>query len=230
MEFTNPFLVLIVIFIVILIIFILTLLPTINVRDEKIKREWQRVPQTMGVGVVLIFFMTFVVCFLFFLIDFTLYGPTKQSTTSSFTISGRDQTVLVTVKDKQISNQTFVFDDNFQLISDNKNVNGLLESYKDENPFVRYTLSDFKKNFVNNKKKTKFKLIYNEDKYINETLFQTITRILSGRKVEQSKIKTSISIKLIEDPDFDYEQWVEEKELWCSKRTQQYLCSWSLLV
>lgn len=206
MEFTNPFLVLIVIFIVILIIFILTLLPTINVRDEKIKREWQRVPQTMGVDVVLIFFMTFVVCFLFFLIDFTLYGPTKQSTSSSFTISGRDQTVLVTVKDKQISNQTFVFDDNFQLISDNKNVNGLLESYKDENPFVRYTLSDFKKNFVNNKKKTKFKLIYNEDKYINETLFQTITRILSGRKVEQSKIKTSISIKLIEDPDFDYEQ------------------------
>lgn len=206
MEFTNPFLVLIVIFIVILIIFILTLLPTINVRDEKIKREWQRVPQTMGVDVVLIFFITFVVCFLFFLIDFTLYGPTKQSTTSSFTISGRDQTVLVTVKDKQISNQTFVFDDNFQLISDNKNVNGLLESYKNENPFVRYTLSDFKKNFVNNKKKTKFKLIYNEDKYINETLFQTITRILSGRKVEQSKIKTSISIKLIEDPDFDYEQ------------------------
>lgn len=206
MEFTNPFLVLIVIFIVILIIFILTLLPTINVRDEKIKREWQQVPQTMGMDVVLIFFMTFVVCFLFFLIDFTLYGPTKQSTTSSFTISGRDQTVLVTVKDKQISNQTFVFDDNFQLISDNKNVNGLLESYKDENPFVRYTLSDFKKNFVNNKKKTKFKLIYNEDKYINETLFQTITRILSGRKVEQSKIKTSISIKLIEDPDFDYEQ------------------------
>ena len=206
MEFTNPFLVLIVIFIVILIILILTLLPTINVRDEKIKREWQRVPQTMGVDVVLIFFITFVVCFLFFPIDFTRYGPTKQSTTSSFTISGRDQTVLVTVKDKQISNQTFVFDDNFQLISDNKNVNGLLESYKDENPFVRYTLSDFKKNFVNNKKKTKFKLIYNEDKYINETLFQTITRILSGRKVEQSKIKTSISIKLIEDPDFDYEQ------------------------
>lgn len=206
MEFTNQFLVLIVIFIVILIIFILTLLPTINVRDEKIKREWQRVPQIMGMDVVLIFFMTFVVCFLFFLIDFTLYGPTKQSTTSSFTISGRDQTVLVTVRDKQISNQTFVFDDNFQLISDNKNVNGLLESYKDENPFVRYTLSDFKKNFVNNKKKTKFKLIYNEDKYINETLFQTITRILSGRKVEQSKIKTSISIKLIEDPDFDYEQ------------------------
>lgn len=206
MEFTNPFLVLIVIFIVILIIFILTLLPTINVRDEKIKREWQRVPQTMGVDVVLIFFITFVVCFLFFLIDFTLYGPTKQSTTSSFTISGRDQTVLVTVKDKQIGNQTFAFDDTFQLISDNKNVNGLLESYKDENPFVRYTLSDFKKNFVNNKKKTKFKLIYNEDKYINETLFQTITRILSGRKVEQNKIKTSISIKLIEDPDFDYEQ------------------------
>lgn len=206
MEFTNPFLVLIVIFIVILIILILTLLPTINVRDEKIKREWQRVPQTMGVDVVLIFFITFVVCFLFFLIDFTLYGPTKQSTTSSFTISGRDQTVLVTVKDKGVGNQTFVFDDNFQLISDNKNVNGLLESYKDENPFVRYTLSDFKKNFVNNKKKTKFKLIYNEDKYINETLFQTITRILSGRKVEQIKIKTSISIKLIEDPDFDYEQ------------------------
>lgn len=206
MEFTNPFLVLIVIFIVILIIFILTLLPTINVRDEKIKREWQRVPQTMGVDVVLIFFMTFVVCFLFFLIDFTLYGPTKQSTTSSFTISGRDQTVLVTVRDKRIGNQTFVFDDNFQLISDNKNVNGLLESYEDENPFVRYTLSDLKKNFVNNKKETKFKLIYKENEYISETLFQTITRIISGRKVEQSKIKTSISIELIEDPDFDYEQ------------------------
>ena len=206
MEFTNPFLVLIVIFIVILIIFILTLLPTINVRDEKIKREWQRVPQTMGVDVVLIFFMTFVVCFLFFLIDFTLYGPTKQSTTSSFTISGRDQTVLVTVRDKRIGNQTFVFDDNFQLISDNKNVNGLLESYEDENPFVCYTLSDLKKNFVNNKKKTKFKLIYKENEYISETLFQTITRIISGRKVEQSKIKTSISIELIEDLDFDYEQ------------------------
>ncbi len=206
MEFTNPFLVLIVIFIVILIVFILTLLPTINVRNEKIKREWQRVPLTMGVDVVLIFFMTFVVCFLFFLIDFTLYGPTKQSTTSSFTISGRDQTVLVTVRDKRIGNQTFVFDDNFQLISDNKNVNGLLESYEDENPFVRYTLSDLKKNFVNNKKKTKFKLIYKENEYISETLFQTITRIISGRKVKQSEIKTSISIELIEDPDFDYEQ------------------------
>ena len=206
MEFTNPFLSLIIIFIIILAVFLAILIPTLNVRNKRIKREWQQSPQTMGVDVVLIFFMTFVFCFLFFIIDFTLYGPTKQSTTSSFTISGRDQTVLVTVRDKQISNQTFVFDDNFQLISDNKNVNGLLESYKDENPFVRYTLSDFKKNFVNNKKKTKFKLIYNEDKYINETLFQTITRILSGRKVEQSKIKTSISIKLIEDPDFDYEQ------------------------
>jgi hypothetical protein len=206
MKFTNPFLSLIIIFIIILVVFLAILIPTLNVKNKKIKREWQQSPQTMGMEVVMIFFITFVVCFLFFLIDFTLYGPTKQSTTSSFTISGRDQTVLVTVKDKQISNQTFVFDDNFQLISDNKNVNGLLESYKDENPFVRYTLSDFKKNFVNNKKKTKFKLIYNEDKYINETLFQTITRILSGRKVEQSKIKTSISIKLIEDPDFDYEQ------------------------
>ena len=206
MEFTNPFLVLIVIFIVILAVFLAILIPTLNVRNKRIKREWQRVPQTIGVDVVLIFFMTFVVCFLFFLIDFTLYGPTKQSTTSSFTISGRDQTVLVTVRDKRIGNQTFVFDDNFQLISDNKNVNGLLESYEDENPFVRYTLSDLKKNFVNNKKKTKFKLIYKENEYISETLFQTITRIISGRKVEQSKIKTSISIELIEDPDFDYEQ------------------------
>lgn len=206
MEFTNPFLVLIVIFIVILIVFILTLLPTINVRNEKIKREWQRVPQTMGVDVVLIFFMTFVVCFLFFIIDFTLYGPTKQSTTSSFTISGRDQTVLVTVKDKKIGNQTFVFDDTFNLITDNKNVNGILKNNADENSFTSYTISDLKKNFVNNKKKTKFKLIYNETEYINETLFQTITRTLSGRKVEQSKIKTSISIELIEDPNFDYEQ------------------------
>lgn len=206
MEFTNPFLVLIVIFIVILIVFILTLLPTINVRNEKIKREWQRVPQIMGVDVVLIFFMTFVVCFLFFIIDFTLYGPTKQSTTSSFTISGRDQTVLVTVKDKKIGNQTFAFDDTFNLITDNKNVNGVLKNNADENSFVSYTISDLKKNFVNNKKKTKFKLIYNETKYINETLFQTITRTLSGRKVKQSEIKTSIGIKLIEDPDFDYEQ------------------------
>lgn len=206
MEFTNPFLVLIVIFIVILIVFILTLLPTINVRNEKIKREWQRVPQIMGVDVVLIFFMTFVVCFLFFIIDFTLYGPTKQSTTSSFTISGRDQTVLVTVKDKKIGNQTFVFDDTFQLISDVRNVNGKLLTDLDDEPFVYHSLLDFKKNFVNNKKKTKFKLIYREEKYINETLFQTITRTLSGRKVKQSEIKTSISIKLIEDPDFDYEQ------------------------
>lgn len=206
MEFTNPFLVLIVIFIVILIIFILTLLPTINVRDEKIKREWQQVPQTMGMDVVLIFFMTFVVCFLFFLIDFTLYGPTKQSTTSSFTISGRDQTVLVTVKDKQISNQTFVFDDNFQLISDVRNVNGKLLTDLDDEPFVYHSLLDFKKNFVNNKKKTKFKLIYREEKYINETLFQTITRILLGRKVKQSEIKTSVDIKITEDPDFDYQQ------------------------
>ena len=206
MEFTNPFLVLIVIFIVILIVFILTLLPTINVRNEKIKREWQRIPQIMGVDVVLIFFMTFVVCFLFFIIDFTLYGPTKQSTTTSFTISGRDQTVLVTVKDKKIGNQTFVFDDTFNLITDNKNVNGVLKNNADENSFVSYTISDLKKNFVNNKKKTKFKLIYNETKYINETLFQTITRTLSGRKVKQSEIKTSIGIKLIEDPDFDYEQ------------------------
>lgn len=206
MEFTNPFLVLIVIFIVILIVFILTLLPTINVRNEKIKREWQRVPQIMGVDVVLIFFMTFVVCFLFFIIDFTLYGPTKQSTTSSFTISGRDQTILVTVKDKKIGNQTFAFDDTFNLITDNKNVNGVLKNNADENSFVSYTISDLKKNFVNNKKKTKFKLIYNETKYINETLFQTITRTLSGRKVKQSEIKTSIGIKLIEDPDFDYEQ------------------------
>lgn len=206
MEFTNPFLVLIVIFIVILIVFILTLLPTINVRNEKIKREWQRVPQIMGVDVVLIFFMTFVVCFLFFIIDFTLYGPTKQSTTSSFTISGRDQTVLVTVKDKQIDNQTFAFDDTFQLISDVRNVNGKLLTDLDDEPFVYHSLLDFKKNFVNNKKKTKFKLIYREEKYINETLFQTITRILSGREVKQSEIKTSVDIKITEDPDFDYQQ------------------------
>ena len=206
MKFTKPFLSVIIIFIIILAVFLAILIPTLNVKNKKIKREWQQSPQTMGMEVVMIFFLSFLIIFFLFIVDVTLYGPTKQSTTSSFTISGRDQTVLVTVKDKQISNQTFVFDDNFQLISDNKNVNGLLESYKDENPFVRYTLSDFKKNFVNNKKKTKFKLIYNEDKYINETLFQTITRILSGRKVEQSKIKTSISIKLIEDPDFDYEQ------------------------
>lgn len=206
MKFTNPFLSLIIIFIIILAVFLAILIPTLNVKNKKIKREWQQSPQTMGMEVVMIFFLSFLIIFFLFIVDVTLYGPSKELSTTSFTISGRDQTVLVTVKDKQISNQTFVFDDNFQLISDNKNVNGLLESYKDENPFVRYTLSDFKKNFVNNKKKTKFKLIYNEDKYINETLFQTITRILSGRKVEQSKIKTSISIKLIEDPDFDYEQ------------------------
>lgn len=206
MKFTNPFLSLIIIFIIILAVFLAILIPTLNVRNEKIKREWQQSPQIMGVDVVLIFFMTFVVCFLFFIIDFTLYGPTKQSTTSSFTISGRDQTVLVTVKDKKIGNQTFAFDDTFNLITDNKNVNGVLKNNADENSFVSYTISDLKKNFVNNKKKTKFKLIYNETKYINETLFQTITRTLSGRKVKQSEIKTSIGIKLIEDPDFDYEQ------------------------
>lgn len=206
MEFTNPFTILTAIILVVLLVFLITLIPVLNVRNKRIKREWQHIPKTMGMEVVMIFFLSFLIIFFLFIVDVALYGPSKQLSTSSFTISGRDQTVLVTVKDKQISNQTFVFDDNFQLISDNKNVNGLLESYKDENPFVRYTLSDFKKNFVNNKKKTKFKLIYNEDKYINETLFQTITRILSGRKVEQNKIKTSISIKLIEDPDFDYEQ------------------------
>lgn len=207
MEFTNPFLVLIVIFIVILIVFILILLPTINVRNEKIKREWQRVPLTMGVDVVLIFFMTFVVCFLFFLIDFTLYGPTKQSTTSSFTISGRDETIVVTVKDKGVGNQTFVFDKDFQLISDVRNVNGKLgTNFKGENPLTYYTLEDFKNKFVNTKKKNKFKLIYKEQKYINETLFQTIIRTLSERKIEEDEIKTSINIELTENSDFDYEQ------------------------
>ena len=66
MEFTNPFLVLIVIFIVILIVFILTLLPTINVRNEKIKREWQRVPQIMGGGRCVNFLYDF--CCLFFVL------------------------------------------------------------------------------------------------------------------------------------------------------------------
>lgn len=206
MKFTNPFLSLIIIFIIILAVFLAILIPTLNVKNKKIKREWQQSPHTMGMEVVMIFFLSFLIIFFLFIVDVTLYGPSKELSTTSFTISGRDQTVLVTVKDKRIGNQTFVFDDNFQLISDNKNVNGLLESYEDENPFVRYTLSDLKKNFVNNKKKTKFKLIYKENEYISETLFQTITRIISGRKVEQSKIKTSISIELIEDPDFDYEQ------------------------
>lgn len=206
MKFTNPFLSLIIIFIIILAVFLAILIPTLNVKNKKIKREWQQSPQTMGMEVVMIFFLSFLIIFFLFIVDVTLYGPSKELSTTSFTISGRDQTVLVTVRDKRIGNQTFVFDDNFQLISDNKNVNGLLESYEDENPFVRYTLSDLKKNFVNNKKKTKFKLIYKENEYISETLFQTITRIISGRKVEQSKIKTSISIELIEDPDFDYEQ------------------------
>lgn len=206
MEFTNPFAILIVIFIVILIVFLITLIPVLNVKNKTIKREWQQAPQTMGMEVVMIFFLSFLIIFSLFIVDITLYGPSKQLSTTSFTISGRDETVLVTVRDKQIGNQTFAFDDTFNLITDNKNVNGILRNDADENPFVSYTISDLKKNFVNNKKKTKFKLIYNETEYINETLFQTITRTLSGRKVEQSKIKTSISIELIENPDFDYEQ------------------------
>lgn len=206
MKFTNPFLSLIIIFIIILAVFLAILIPTLNVRNKRIKREWQQSPQTMGVEVVMIFFLSFLIIFFLFIVDFALYGPSKQLSTSSFTISGKDETVLVSVKDKKIGNQTFAFDDTFNLITDNKNVNGILRNDADENPFVSYTISDLKKNFVNNKKKTKFKLIYNETEYINETLFQTITRTLSGRKVEQSKIKTSISIELIEDPDFDYEQ------------------------
>ena len=206
MKFTNPFLSLIIIFIIILAVFLAILIPTLNVKNKKIKREWQQSPQTMGMEVVMIFFLSFLIVVFLFIMDFSLYGPSKQLSTSSFTISGRDETVLVTVKDKQIGNQTFVFDDTFNLITDNENVNGILRNDADENPFVSYTISDLKKNFVNNKKKTKFKLIYNETEYINETLFQTITRTLSGRKVEQSKIKTSISIELIEDPDFDYKQ------------------------
>lgn len=159
-----------------------------------------------GGEVVMIFFLSFLIIFFLFIVDFALYGPSKQLSTSSFTISGRDETVLVSVKDKQIGNQTFAFDDTFQLISDVRNVNGKLLTDLDDEPFVYHSLLDFKKNFVNNKKKTKFKLIYREEKYINETLFQTIARIFSGRKVKQSEIKTSVDIKITEDPDFDYEQ------------------------
>lgn len=206
MEFTNPFLSLIIIFIIILAVFLAILIPTLNVRNKRIKREWQRIPQTMGVEVVMIFFLSFLIIFFLFIVDFALYGPSKQLSTTSFTISGRDKTVLVSVKDKQIGNQTFAFDDTFQLISDVRNVNGKLLTDLDDEPFVYHSLLDFKKNFVNNKKKTKFKLIYREEKYINETLFQTIVRIFSGRKVKQSEIKTSVDIKITEDPDFDYEQ------------------------
>lgn len=206
MKFTNPFAILIAIILVILLVFLITLIPVLNVRNKRIKREWHHIPKTMGMEVVMIFFLSFLIIFFLFIVDVALYGPSKQLSTTSFTISGRDQTVLVTVKDKKIGNQTFAFDDTFNLITDNKNVNGILRNDADENPFVSYTISDLKKNFVDNKKKTKFKLIYNETEYINETLFQTITRTLSGRKVEQNKIKTSISIELIEDPDFDYEQ------------------------
>lgn len=206
MKFTNPFLSLIIIFIIILAVFLAILIPTLNVRNKRIKREWQQSPQIMGVEVVMIFFLSFLIIFFLFIVDFALYGPSKQLSTSSFTISGRDETVLVTVKDKQIGNQTFAFDDTFQLISGVRNVNGKLLTDLDDEPFVYHSLLDFKKNFVNNKKKTKFKLIYREEKYINETLFQTITRILSGREVKQSEIKTSVDIKITEDPDFDYQQ------------------------
>ena len=206
MKFTNPFLSLIIIFIIILAVFLAILIPTLNVKNKKIKREWQQSPQTMGMEVVMIFFLSFLIVVFLFIMDFSLYGPSKQLSTSSFTISGRDQTVLVTVKDKKIGNQTFAFDDTFNLITDNKNVNGILRNDADENSFTSYTISDLKKNFVNNKKKTKFKLIYNETEYINETLFQTITRTLSGRKIEQDEIKTSINIELTENSDFDYEQ------------------------
>ena len=206
MKFTNPFLSLIIIFIIILAVFLAILIPTLNVRNKRIKREWQQSPQTMGMEVVMIFFLSFLIIFFLFIVDFALYGPSKQLSTSSFTISGKDETVLVSVKDKQIGNQTFAFDDTFQLISDVRNVNGKLLTDLDDEPFVYHSLLDFKKNFVNNKKKTKFKLIYREEKYINETLFQTMARIFSGRKVKQSEIKTSVDIKITEDPDFDYKQ------------------------
>lgn len=206
MKFTNPFLSLIIIFIIILAVFLAILIPTLNVRNKRIKREWQQSPQTMGMEVVMIFFLSFLIIFFLFIVDFALYGPSKQLSTSSFTISGRDETVLVTVTDKQIGNQTFAFDDTFQLISDVQNVNGKLLTDLDDEPFVYHSLLDFKKNFVNNKKKTKFKLIYREEKYINETLFQTMVRKLSGSEVEQDEIKTSVDIKITEDPDFDYEQ------------------------
>lgn len=207
MKFTNPFLSLIIIFIIILAVFLAILIPTLNVKNKKIKREWQQSPQTMGMEVVMIFFLSFLIVVFLFIMDFSLYGPSKQLSTSSFTISGRDETVLVTVKDKGVGNQTFVFDKDFQLISDVRNVNGKLGTdFKDEDPLTHYTLEDFKNKFVNTKKKNKFKLIYTEKKYINETLFQTIIRTLSGRKIEQNEIKTSINIELTENSDFDYEQ------------------------
>ena len=204
MKFTNPFLSLIIIFIIIVAVFLAILIPTLNVKNKKIKREWQQSPQTMGMEVVMIFFLSFLIVVFLFIMDFVLYGPSKQLSTSSFTISGRDETIVVTVKDK---NQTFAFDKDFQLISDVRNVNGKLGTdFKDEDPLTHYTLEDFKNKFVNTQKKNKFKLIYTEKKYINETLFQTIIRTLSGRKTEQNKIKTSINIELTENSDFDYEQ------------------------
>lgn len=207
MKFTNPFLSLIIIFIIILAVFLAILIPTLNVKNKKIKREWQQSPQTMGMEVVMIFFLSFLIVVFLFIIDLSLYGPSKQLTTTSFTISGKDETIVVTVKDKGVGNQTFVFDKDLQLISDVRNVNGKLgTNFKGENPLTYYTLEDFKNKFVNTKKKNKFKLIYKEQKYINETLFQTIIRTLSERKIEQDEIKTSINIELTENSDFDYEQ------------------------
>lgn len=207
MKFTNPFLSLIIIFIIILAVFLAILIPTLNVKNKKIKREWQQSPQTMGMEVVMIFFLSFLIVVFLFIMDLSLYGPSKQLTTTSFTISGKDETIVVTVKDKGVGNQTFVFDKDFQLISDVRNVNGKLGTdFKGENPLTYHTLEDFKNKFVNTKRKNKFKLIYKEQKYINETLFQTIIRTLSGRKIEQDEIKTSINIELTENSDFDYKQ------------------------
>lgn len=207
MNFTNHFVIIEIIAVIAFIFFAFILLPILNVKNKKTRREWGENHQEMVMGVVMIFFLSFLIIFFTFIVDSTYYGPVKQSTTSSFTISGRDQTVKVTVgDDKKIGNQTFVFDDTFNLITKNKNVDGRLETDLDDNLFTFNTLTNFKENFVNNKDKKKFKLIYKEEKYINETLFQMIKRTLSGSEVKKDKIKTSVTIKITEDSDFDYEQ------------------------
>lgn len=207
MKFTNNLLMPISLLTFFPILFFLFFLFLAFVQKENVKKCYKENTYSVMLSFLIIFLVGFFGIFIGFILDYNLSGPVKEMKTNSFTIVGKDETIVVTVKEKGVENQTFAFDKDFQLISDVRNVNGKLGTdFKDEDPLTYYTLEDFKNKFVNTKKKNKFKLIYTEKKYINETLFQTIIRTLSGRKVNQNEIKTSVTIKLTDNYDFNYEQ------------------------
>ena len=212
MEFTNPVLIpimILVLFLTLLFIFLLLVVLSQKTKIKKLYKEnfYKEEPYGVMLYFLAMVFIPVFVSFLVFLLDFHLSGPVKEMKTNSFAITGRDETVTVTVKDKQFENQTFVFDDSFYLITDNKNVSGQLKTnFEKDTPLTYYKFKEFKQKILNPKKKNKFKLIYKEKKYIVENLFQTLIRTLSGQKVNQSKIRTSIIIELTENSDFNYEQ------------------------